>query len=679
MNRPEIPVGGRLRFFLDKWEEITNDQWVLSVIREGYKLEFLQAPPFSGVKQTLVSLDQETFIQKEIDTLLEKDCIEVVPQQFSQEGFYSIFFLVTKKNGKLRPVINLRPLNRYLETKHFKMETLAKVINMVKPNDWAISLDLSDAYLHILFFPKHRKFLRFCVKGICYQWKVLCFGPKSAPRVFTKMTAVVAAHLRSQNIRLTTYLDDWFALNQLRKMLVQDRDTCLCLLVALGFIVNLEKSNLVPTQSITYIGGLFLLDQSLVLPTPERVQKLQNALQILSRGQNTAKDFLHLLGLMASCIELIPNARLFMRPIQLHLLAFWRPSSQDLGVQIPVTPMLKSHLVWWSQTANITKGRSTLPNITSVTITTDASKQGYGGYMGKKFCQGVWSPEQKKKHINWLEMEAVFLTLKHFKADLANNAVQIRCDNTTVVQYLNKQGGTRSPQLCYKTWDLWNLAVRFNMTLKAAHIAGKQNILADSLSRHRIRPTEWSLNRTVVQTIFHRWGYPVIDLFASAVNKQTQVFCSWIPHPEALALDALTISWENMFAFVFPPLCLVPKVLRHMSQFKCQIILIAPLWPRRNWYTELLQFLIDSPLKLPESPDLLHQANNTIWHPNPAVFKLHAWFLSTETSKIKDFLNRLEPYSQLRGGKVLKKTTPVNLGDSVAGVVQGKLIPILPL
>ena len=97
----------------------------------------------------------------------------------------------------MRPVINLKPLNGYLTKTHFKMDTLSKVLNLVKTGDWAISLDLNDAYLHVPKFHSHRKYLRFCIQNQCYQFKVLCFAPTSAPRVFTKIVAVVAAYLRS--------------------------------------------------------------------------------------------------------------------------------------------------------------------------------------------------------------------------------------------------------------------------------------------------------------------------------------------------------------------------------------------------------------------------------------------------------------------------------------------------
>ena len=102
----------------------------------------------------------------------------------------------------MRPIINLKPLNGYLKKTHFKMDTLSKVLNLVKTGDWAISLDLKDAYLHVPMFHTHRKYLRFCIQNQCYQFKVLCFGPTSAPRVFTKIVSVVAAYLRTLGIRL---------------------------------------------------------------------------------------------------------------------------------------------------------------------------------------------------------------------------------------------------------------------------------------------------------------------------------------------------------------------------------------------------------------------------------------------------------------------------------------------
>ena len=111
---PEIPVGGRLSHYLKEWETVTADNWVLELIRDGYKMEFLRKPPFRGVKETIVPKHQEISIAKEINNLLSKNAIERVQKRDVMTGFYSTLFLVRKKNGEMRPVINLRPLNKYL-------------------------------------------------------------------------------------------------------------------------------------------------------------------------------------------------------------------------------------------------------------------------------------------------------------------------------------------------------------------------------------------------------------------------------------------------------------------------------------------------------------------------------------------------------------------------------------
>ena len=330
-------------------------------------------------------------ILKEIEKLLEKRAIEPVPNAETGTGFYSTFFLVPKRTGGLRPVINLKPLNRYLQTQHFKIDTLNKVINLTKKGIWAISIDLTDAYLHIPIFQGHRKYLRFCIKGKAYQFIALPFGPKESARVFTKIVSGVAGYLRMQNLRLAVYLDDWFLLNAVREILIQNRRVMLNLLSRLGFLVNREKSQLQPTQQIVYIGGLFDLQKGLVRPTSYRIQKIHLAIRILMSNSATARDYLHALGLMASCVELIPFDRLHMRPIQLHLLHFWRPVSWKWEAKIPISQHLIDHLKWWLQPVNMQKGRYLLHMQANVTIATDTSNPCWGGLLNKQNVQGTWS------------------------------------------------------------------------------------------------------------------------------------------------------------------------------------------------------------------------------------------------------------------------------------------------
>ncbi|MGL4479881.1 MAG: reverse transcriptase domain-containing protein [Aeromonas veronii] len=117
---------------------------------------------------------------------MRKRAIEIVPPQESEAGFYSRYFLVPKKDGGLRPILDLRLLNLSLTKRKFRMLTLSQILTQICPKDWFCSLDLKDAYFHIQIAPKHGRFLRFAFEGVAYQYTVLPFGLSLAPRTFTK-------------------------------------------------------------------------------------------------------------------------------------------------------------------------------------------------------------------------------------------------------------------------------------------------------------------------------------------------------------------------------------------------------------------------------------------------------------------------------------------------------------
>ena len=76
---------------------------------------------------------------------------------------------------------------------------------------------------------------------------------------------------------------------------------------------------------------------------------------------------------------------------------------------------------------------------------------GWGAHLLDQDVSGVWSAQEKLLHINLLEMKALFLGLQAFQEDVAGHHVTAMCDNSTVVAYVNKQGGTVSRSLCLLT------------------------------------------------------------------------------------------------------------------------------------------------------------------------------------------------------------------------------------
>ena len=110
----------------------------------------------------------------------------------------------------------------------------------------------------------------------------------------------------------------------------------------------------------------------------------------------------------------------------------------------------------------------------TMTIVTDASMEGWGGHLGDWVISGQWSSAWAKHHINWLELQAVWLTLQHFLPQVRDTAVDVLTDNSTTVAYINKEGGTQSPTLCYLALDLWAWCRQHRIYLVANHIGSQE-------------------------------------------------------------------------------------------------------------------------------------------------------------------------------------------------------------
>ncbi|KAL0197604.1 hypothetical protein M9458_006144, partial [Cirrhinus mrigala] len=217
-----------------------QSHWLIQTVRLGYAIQFTRHPPrFRGILFTSVHSDTDaSVLRAEIVVLLAKNAIEPVPPAEMKSGFYSPYFIVPKKSGGLRPILDLRILNRSLHRLPFKMLTAKRILSCVRHQDWFAAIDLKDTYFH----------------GRVYQYKVLPFGLALSPHVFSKLTESALSPLWEKGIRILNYLDDWLLIAHSRGLLCEHRDLVLRHLSLLGLQVNWEKSKLSPVQSISFLG-----------------------------------------------------------------------------------------------------------------------------------------------------------------------------------------------------------------------------------------------------------------------------------------------------------------------------------------------------------------------------------------------------------------------------------------
>ncbi len=182
---------------LEAWLTLPSlSRWLTRTIRLSYAIQFARRPPkFNGFLETSVAVRNAPVLREEIAVLLAKDAIEPVPPAEMRQGFYSPYFIIPKKGGGLRPILDLRVLNRALHKLPFKMLTHRRMIKCIQPQDWFAAIDLKDVYFHVSILPRHRPFLRFAFEGRAWQYRVLPFGLSLSPRVFTKVKTLKTALL----------------------------------------------------------------------------------------------------------------------------------------------------------------------------------------------------------------------------------------------------------------------------------------------------------------------------------------------------------------------------------------------------------------------------------------------------------------------------------------------------
>ncbi|XP_068104139.1 uncharacterized protein [Hyperolius riggenbachi] len=321
-----LKVGGRLSRFYPEWRKITSNQFILDLIKDGYKIRFIKKPPVRFVK-TLMPKDREArmALQELLRDMMDRNVIKEVPPQERNRGFYSRIFLIKKPTGKFRMILNLKPLNPFIVYEKFRMETVYTMRNLLNADVFMVNIDLTDAYWHIPIRRESQKYLRFSVQGdggvLHYQFSCLPFGISSAPRVFTKVMAEVVGNLHLQNIIIIPYLDDLLVLADNAVLLQRDLKRVLGQLETLGWLVNYQKSHLDPSQVIKFLG--FIINsplQRLFLPE-DKVTKVQSTIvSLLEADAISVRQCMSIVGLLTSTAPAVDWAMAHVRVLQNWLL-----------------------------------------------------------------------------------------------------------------------------------------------------------------------------------------------------------------------------------------------------------------------------------------------------------------------------------------------------------------------
>lgn len=579
-------------------------------------------------------------LSSEESAYLEKECARLtangawVEAPADERTHISRVHLVPKKvepgsPPKWRIVTDLRPTNAYLRPRSCKYETLRSLARLARRGDWMFSFDLQDGYFAVGIHPEHRRYMTFALPPApgsapgapprYFQCAAMPFGWASSPLIFTKMMRVMVQQLRSptaatvgqlrrgaasgramrlrlgrrgdpasRGLRVLPYVDDFLVMAATRAEALRCRRRVTEVLDNLGIARHPEKAVWEPTQRLEHLGLDVDAREGLFRVPPRKLQGLMNQARSLicqaarSSRWLPARVLASFVGYAQSVELACPMARFYLRALHDAL-----ATRSSWGADVRLSRQAVRDLRWWREIGSADVSRAIWRPPTDRTLHCDASRLAWGGVLdGTVPAQGFWEGRTRGRHINWLELMAVYLSLQRWEGELQGASLLLWEDNMTIVHVLTNRT-TRSPQLMHLLRKVWRLIDSMGVHLTVRHIRSEENSLADALSRGspfddlELLPAEW-------RRLERAHGPHTVDCYATAATARVARFYSLLPEPRSAGAAALAQDWRGENAFVFPPPSELPRIAQLLQeQPHVAATVVVPHWPAQAWFQGL--------------------------------------------------------------------------------------------
>ena len=326
-------------------------------------------------------------IQEEVNKLLKKGV--VVECEHKPVEYISPIFLKKKTNGAQRLILNLKKLNKHLEYKHFKMQTIQTILTLIQPNCYMATIDLKDAYYSVKIDGDDTCFLEFLCNSKLLEFVV---SPKSlspGPRKFTKLRKPPLAMLRMQGYTVAIYIADIIVIDQSFEVCLLTVVETINLFQKLGFVIHPHQSKFIPAKIVEYLGFIIDSEKIITYLLDQKEQKIyENCCIIPTKPKLTIREFASFIGNLTSSFPGNQFGPLYYRAILKFKYKSLKYSKGNFNAVIKLSEDTLHEILWWKK--NIFKVFKPIryPKF-SVTIYTDASLEGWGSSMGNVSTGGA--------------------------------------------------------------------------------------------------------------------------------------------------------------------------------------------------------------------------------------------------------------------------------------------------
>ena len=583
-----VSVKGRLKRSINFWHSIDANSYILSVIKNGYRIPFVNDPPKAFIKNNKSALDNVEFVSEAIIELVQS---QAVIECDKPPWVVNPLTVAVNAKGKKRLVLDLRHVNHHIALEKIKFDDWKVALSYYSKNCFMYSFDFKSGYHHIDIDERYQEFLGFSWdfgRGKrFFMFTVLPFGLASAGHIFTKTVRCLVSHWRAQGLRILVYLDDGLGFGETFEHALFCSNKVRQDVIDSGFVPQEEKCDWLPSQESVFLGiGINTAEGVLSIPESKIVNIRKLAAKAAQVRKCTARKLAAITGKIISISIVAGNVTSLMTK-HLHM-AICTRSSWDSFFTLSDSEV--EELLFWVNNIHDLKARPlcNTVNITRV-VYSDASSTACGGYtvnVKDSVCHRTWSSVEQVKSSAWRELMGIKTVLFASEHLFKGQTLKWYSDNQSVVSIVKK--GSMKTDLHAIALSIFKFCLLNNTRIEIEWIPRSLNDKADYISKI-VDYDDWGVTTEFFNMLNGKWGKHTIDRFASYSNKKVVRFNSKFWTPGSLGIDAFAFDWHADNNWLVPPIYLVPRVLRHMQVCKCLGTLVVPLWKSSVYWPLLVK------------------------------------------------------------------------------------------
>ena len=439
--------------------------------------------------KSAINSHQRKAVEKQIKEEIQNKRYKIVSEK---PRLVSALGAIPKSDNKVRLILDAsRPenvsLNAHAWHNPFSYQRIQDAVDIIEPGYFLAKVDLAAAYRSVKTHESNHVAtgLKWTFSGDSEPTYMvdtrLPFGAKRSCEIFHDLGQAVRSMMSGYGYpSVINYLDDFLLIGESYGTCKTMLDTLLALLRRLGFAINYSKVE-GPVQRLPFLG-IVLDTVAMTLELPhKKLSELKELLLNASVAKKLSKRKLQsLAGKLNWAAQCIQGGRTFMRRILDAI-----PPLRAPWHRTRITKDIRSDLLWWTTYMEPFNGRTPMCDGRPVSpVWTDACPVAARAVYNNRYLYTPFDSWDSASglHINYKDTLALEPAVRHWAKFWSNRRVIVYCDNQAAVGILNK-GTCRDPVVMAALRRISTSAARFNFRLKAVYYPGRENIVADAVSR----------------------------------------------------------------------------------------------------------------------------------------------------------------------------------------------------